>query len=118
MKLLMRRKQLMDSMLLTLSRPHTRRQFPTMPMLLTLYTEVPIRNRQTTISSPSTPWMNLLMSRKQLMDLMLLTLSRPLTRLKFHTTLMLLTHYMELLTNRRQLMDSMLSTPSRLLTSL
>ena len=118
MKLLTSRKQLMDSMLLTLSMPLTRHKLLMMPMLPTLFTVVLMRKKLTTIFSRSTPWTHLLMSRKQLMDSMLPTLSKTLTRLKFHTTPMLLTHSMELLMNRRQLMDSMSSTLSRLLTSL
>ena len=55
MKLLMRKKQHMDLMLLTPSRLHTRIKFPTMPMSLTLCTEVPTRKSQTILLSPSSP---------------------------------------------------------------
>ena len=60
----MRRRRHMDSMMHTLSKMHTRNQLPTMLKLLTLCTESPMRKRQTTIFSLSTPKTLLLMRRR------------------------------------------------------
>lgn len=100
-KPLMRRRLLTDSMSSTLSRLLTKLRLPMMPMLPTLYSEVPTRKRQITIFSLSTPWMKQHMRQRQLTDLMLLTLSRLPTRLKFHMMPMLPTHCTELPMNLR-----------------
>ena len=60
----MRRRRNMDSMMHTLSKMHTRNQLPTMLILLTLCTESPMRKRQITIFSLSTPKTLLLMRRR------------------------------------------------------
>ena len=63
----MRSRQNMDSMLFILSRMHTRNHLPMMLMLPTVYLEVLMRRRQTTIFSVLTFWTHLLMKRRQLM---------------------------------------------------
>ena len=57
----------MDSMLFILSRIHTRNHLPTMIMLPTVFLEVLMRIRQTTIFSVLTFWTHLLMKRRKLM---------------------------------------------------
>ena len=57
----------MDSMLFILSRMHTRNHLPTMLMFPTVYLEVLMRIRQTTIFSALTFWTHLLMKRRILM---------------------------------------------------
>ena len=94
----MRKRRHMGSMLHTLSKLHTRNQPPTMLMLLTLCTESPMRKRQTTIFSLSTPKTLLLMRRRHHMDSMLSILSKLLTRLKLLTMPMLPTLCSEVLT--------------------
>ena len=64
----------MNSLMFILSRMHTRNQLPTMLILLTLCTESPMRKRQTTIFSLSTPKTLLLMRRRHHMMPMLPTL--------------------------------------------